>query len=71
MRPMSNHRSDVLLTIGEVSRLLGLRPGTVRLWLRRRQLPSVKCGRFVRVSKVAVDHFIEENTVQVKGGHEI
>jgi excisionase family DNA binding protein len=47
---------------------LGVKEGTVRLWLSMRKLPRVQCGRAVRVPAGAVDEFIEANTVPAREG---
>jgi len=57
-----------LLTVREVAQRLGIREGTVRLWLAQRRLPKVKCGRAVRIPQEAVEHFVLRNTVPAKDG---
>ena len=50
-----------LLTVNQTADRLGMKPPTIRLWLAKRLLPRVKCGRAVRVPDTAVDAFIERN----------
>ena len=57
-----------LLRVSEVAQRLGVKEGTVRLWLSMRKLPRVQCGRAVRVPAGAVDEFIEANTVPAREG---
>jgi excisionase family DNA binding protein len=55
-----------LLKVSEVAQRLGIKEGTVRLWLSMRKLPRVQCGRSVRVPAEAVDQFIERNTIPAR-----
>ena len=55
-----------LLRVDEVARRLGIKEGTVRLWLTLRKLPRVQCGRSVRVSAEAVEEFIARNTIPAR-----
>jgi excisionase family DNA binding protein len=64
---MDNDRS--LLTVRQVAERLNLRENTIRMWLLRRKLPRVQCGRSVRVPADAVERFIEENTIPAKLVH--
>jgi len=57
-----------LLKVAEVAQRLGIKEGTVRLWLSMRKLPRVQCGRSVRVPAKAVDEFIERNTIPAREG---
>lgn len=57
-----------LLKVSEVAQRLGIKEGTVRLWLSMRKLPRVQCGRSVRVPAGAVDEFIARNTVPAREG---
>jgi excisionase family DNA binding protein len=60
---MSNHG---LLTVRETAELLNLRESTIRMWLLRRKLPRVNCGRAVRIPTEAVEQFIERNTIPAR-----
>jgi excisionase family DNA binding protein len=55
-----------LLTVAETAEALNLKISTVRVWLARRKLPRVNCGRAVRVPADAIVRFIEENTIPAK-----
>ena len=62
-----NNDND-LLRVSQVAQRLGIKEGTVRLWLALRKLPRVQCGRAVRVPATAVDEFIRRNTVPAREG---
>ena len=56
-----------LLTVNEAAQILSVKPATVRAWLAaRRNLPSVRCGRCVRIPADAIAQFIERNTVPAR-----
>lgn len=55
-----------LLRVPEVAKRLGLCEATIRIWLARRRIPFVKCGRAVRVPAEAVEDFIRKNTVPAR-----
>jgi excisionase family DNA binding protein len=57
---------DKLLKVPEVAQRLGIKEGTVRLWLSLRKLPRVQCGRSVRIPAQAVQEFIERNTIPAR-----
>jgi excisionase family DNA binding protein len=38
----------VLVTVTEAAEILSCSPASIRVWIRRRELPSVKVGRLVR-----------------------
>ncbi len=52
--------STTLLTANEVSRILGVTPGTLAVWraTKRYDLPYVKSGRLVRYREEDVEAFI-------------
>lgn len=52
-----------LLSIREASVLLAVKPATIRVWLSKRKLPRVNCGRAVRIPADAITRFVERNTV--------
>ena len=52
-----------LLTVNETAERLGMRPGTIRLWLSLRKLGHVKLSRAVRVPESEIDRLIQENTI--------
>jgi len=55
-----------LMTVTEAAAALGLKPATIRVWLARRRLPRVNCGRAVRIPAEAVERFIEANTIPAR-----
>lgn len=55
-----------LLTVRQAAEKLGLRECTIRLWLAQRKLPRVSCGRSVRIPAVAIEEFIERNTIPAR-----
>lgn len=59
-----------LLRVHEVAQRLGIKEGTVRLWLSLRKLPRVQCGRSVRVPADAVEEFIARNTIPARDGRQ-
>lgn len=52
-----------MLTVAETARRLGLKEGTVRMWISRRRLAHLKIGRAVRVPEEEVERIIRENTI--------
>lgn len=52
----------LLLTAGEVARLLGLGRSTVFALLAAGDLPVVRIGRSVRVPRAALERWIDERT---------
>jgi excisionase family DNA binding protein len=55
-----------LLSCAEAAAELGLKEATIRVWVARRRLPSVKLGRSVRIPLEAIDRFIQENTMPAR-----
>jgi len=55
-----------LLTVKQAADALGLKSSTVRVWLAKRKLPRVNCGRSVRVPAEAIAEFIERNTIPAR-----
>ncbi len=55
-----------MLTVAEVAKHLGLKEGTVRLWISRRKIAHVKLGRAVRVPQEEIERLIRENTVPAR-----
>jgi excisionase family DNA binding protein len=55
-----------LLTVKQVADVLGMKEATIRLWIAKRRLPRVNCGRAVRVPESAVAGFIETHTVPAR-----
>ena len=52
---------DILLTVDEVSRRLGVHMDTIRRWIRRGELPAISLGGSTgyRIAKTDLDHFIQ------------
>jgi excisionase family DNA binding protein len=48
-----------LLTVTEVSKITGLKEGTVRRWILQRRLPTVHLGRSVRIREKDLEAIIE------------
>jgi excisionase family DNA binding protein len=61
-----NYDQDRLVTVREAAERLSIREGTIRLWLVQRRLPSVRCGRCVRVPLKALQEFVRQNTVPAR-----
>ena len=62
MRPGEHHMADdILLTVEEVSRRLGVHMDTIRRWIRRGELPAISLGGSTgyRIAKADLDHFIQ------------
>lgn len=55
-----------LLTVRQVGERLNLRESTIRMWLLKRKLPRVNCGRAVRIPAAAVAEFIDRNTIPAR-----
>ena len=53
-----------LLNVQEAAEYLGLQIDTVYKKSRLRELPSVKVGRALRFDVKALQHFIEEHTIE-------
>ena len=61
-----NEPTGRLLTCAEAANALGLKEATVRVWIARRRLASVKLGRAVRVPAQAVENLIAQNTIPAR-----
>jgi excisionase family DNA binding protein len=60
---MTTPATALLLTVRQVAELLGVKEGTVYLWLTQRRLPKVSLGRAVRGPSVDVEQLIAANTI--------
>jgi excisionase family DNA binding protein len=61
---MLKHESDKLLTGAQVAEMLSLKPVTIRQWIAKRKLASVKVGdRAVRIPASEVAKLIERGFV--------
>jgi excisionase family DNA binding protein len=55
-----------MLTVADAANRLGIKEGTLRLWLAQRKLGHVKLGRAVRVPESEVERLIRENTIPAR-----
>ena len=55
-----------MLTVTQVADRLGLKPGTIRLWIAKRKLAHIKLSRAVRVPEAEVERLIRENTIPAR-----
>lgn len=53
---------EKLLTVHEISDLLGVKPSTVRKWVHLGFIPHVKLGRAVRFEKKAIEEWVSEKS---------
>jgi excisionase family DNA binding protein len=51
-----------MLDVNGAAQLLGLKPSTIRDWILRRKIASVKLGRRVFIRKEAIDDIILRST---------
>ncbi len=49
---------EAFLTVEDVAERLRIHPQTVRGWIRTGRLSAVRAGRLLRVSPVALEHFL-------------
>jgi len=53
-----------LFTVTEASDILGVKPKTLRDWIWKKKIETVRKGsRYVRISEAALKNFIETHTV--------
>jgi len=55
-----------LLALPEAADKLGLKVATLRFWVWRRKIESVRIGRAVRIREEAIRRLIEQGTVPVR-----
>jgi excisionase family DNA binding protein len=64
---IESHRNARLVSVREAAERLAVKPGTVRLWIRLRHLPSFRIGaRAIRVPVDAIEEIIERGFVPAK-----
>lgn len=51
------------VSIKQAATLLGLAEVTLRVWVARRRLASVKLGRTVRIPVTEIDRLVDEGTI--------
>lgn len=62
-----NTNTPNLLRVEEAAEFLNLKSSTVRAWLLKRKLPSVRIGeRAVRIPRAALEKLIAEGTVPAR-----
>ena len=52
-----------MLTVVQAAKKLGVKEGTVRIWISQRRLSYVKLNRAVRIPEEAVEKLIIDNTI--------
>jgi excisionase family DNA binding protein len=61
-----------LFTVQEASEILGVKEKTIRDWIWKKRIETVRNGRrYVRISEAAIQHFIEVNTVPADLNHAV
>ena len=55
---------DVLQSVSEVARQLGLKEGTIRRWILLRRIDYIKVGSAVRIHASEVERIIQEGRVR-------
>lgn len=56
----------ILWTVRQTAEALGLKEGTVYLWIAARKLPVVRLGRSVRIPLAAITELVDENFVPAR-----
>lgn len=62
MSDQDRNEFEPLMTVEEVAEYLRFKPGTIRQWVKTREIPHVKAGRSTRFRKSDIDRWIEERT---------
>ena len=52
-----------LLTVEQAAQMLSLRPATIRDWIWRRKIETIRIGRAVRIPEAQIEALIERGTV--------
>ncbi|MEI9479670.1 MAG: hypothetical protein A2351_00740 [Omnitrophica bacterium RIFOXYB12_FULL_50_7] len=58
---------DRLLTIEEISGMLGVRKSTLYSWSHQRRIPYIKVGSLLRFRMRDIEKWLEQQTVDVHG----
>ena len=61
---MDNKNEEIqeLYTVEEVAKLFKVNPESVRRWVRKEKIKSIKLGgKFIRMSKDAIQDFLKES----------
>lgn len=62
-------KMNKLLSIEEVSELLGVKVSTLYSWVHMRKFTFVKVGRLLRFEKHTVDEWIRKNRIEARNNH--
>ena len=54
-----------LLNKSELAQYLGIKEGTVSVWVCHKKIPYVKVGRLVKFDLKKIEQWLEENSVEV------
>lgn len=58
---------EVLITVDEAARILGLKPSTLRAWRLSRRIPIVRVGRrAIRIPMSAVERLISDGLIPAR-----
>ena len=60
---MNQRSSQTRLSIPDAAAYLGVRPSTIRQWVWRRKIDTVRIGRCVRIPQAALDRVVERGTL--------
>ena len=53
-----------LISVKELSGVLGLSVHTLYCWVSQRRIPYVKCGRLTRFNMSEIERWLEDNSVK-------
>ena len=68
MVPKESITTNGLLRVSEAASLLGIKPGTLRVWLRQRRIGYVRLSaRAVRLRRADVEKAIGDRLITAKG----
>jgi excisionase family DNA binding protein len=56
------HCDDEFLTVAEVATILRLNEQTIRNWIDQGQLPAVRIGRRIRITRADLQHVIDRGS---------
>jgi excisionase family DNA binding protein len=55
---------EKLLTIEELSSLLGVEVSTLYIWTHRKTIPFIKLGKFIRFEEAAIQTWLQQKTIE-------
>lgn len=55
-----------LITVNELSEMIGIKVNTLYIWVSQKRIPYVKVGRLTKFDLQAIDGWIKENTVDAR-----